>query len=618
MNRTVRILAVSGGTLLAGLVTWAANPSLADVFLPGTQPSVIQPVEPVTMCFNCHQWQGNGLQATIGNEWKGSMMAHSARDPIFYAAMAVANKYVNGVGEFCIRCHSPSGWLEGRSNPPTGDGLTGNDLNGIQCDVCHRMKNPMLPDTSVSPPVPGYGSGMMVVQTPRNPKRGPFPDAVAFHSTLADTFQRMGEFCAVCHDVSNPLQATNATTQPPHEYGVIERTFSEWRLSWYAAQGEAGTCQSCHMPGRPGYGATLQGTPFRPNVPKHDLTGGNTFLPDLLRDFWQLGADTARLTEGKARAAETLRNGAALEATAVRRNDSVLAQVRITNLTGHKLPTGYPEGRRMWLQVIGRSTVGDTLFRSGWYDRATADLTRDPQAKVYEAKPGLTAGQAARYGLTPGPSFHFVLNDTVYLDNRIPPRGFSNIAFRQRLAQPVGAVYADGQYWDVTPYILPSGVAQVVVNLLYQTSSKEYITFLRDENRGNTFDTRRWGDSLYASWERRGKSDPVIMESVIVPVTSTSVETASGLPAAASLAQNYPNPFNPSTTFEFTLERTAHVTLRLVDLAGREAAVVFSGRLREGVHRVPFTPDALPSGVYFYTLRADDAPPVSRKLVYLK
>ena len=618
MRRHRLLLFAAAGLVLAGVVSGFPAGSPLEVFLPGTQPNVVQTFENPAACLACHQWQGSGNRATIGNDWKGSMMAQAARDPLFYAAMAVANKYVNGVGEYCIRCHSPSGWLEGRGSPPTGEGLTGNDLNGVQCDVCHRMKNPLLPDSTINPAVPGYGNAMMVVQTARNPKRGPFPDALAMHPVMADSFQRTGEKCAVCHDVSNPLQAVNSTTQPPHEYGVIERTFSEWRLSWYAAQGTAGSCQSCHLPPEAGYGATPMGTPYRPNVPKHDITGGNTFVPDILRDFWALGADTARLTEGKLRAAATLRNAAQLQATALRRNDSVLAEVRVTNLTGHKLPTGYPEGRRMWLQVIGRSAAGETLFVSGRYDQSTGDLTLDPQVKVYEAKPGLTARQAARYTLPAGPSFHFVLNDTVYKDNRIPPRGFVNAAFRARLAQPVGVVYADGQDWDRTPYLLPAGTAQVTVNLLYQTASKEYITFLRDENRGNIFDTRRWGDSLYAAWQRRGRSEPVLMESVTVPVTPTSVPIPEDVPAVVQLAQNYPNPFNPSTTFEFTLARTAHVTLRVVDLAGRVTETVFRGRLQEGTHRIPYAPAALPSGVYLFSLRADDAAPLTRKMVYIK
>ena len=40
-------------------------------------------------------------------------------------------------------------------------------------------------------------------------------------------------------------------------------------------------------------------------------------------------------------------------------------EVRVTNLTGHKLPTGYPEGRRMWLNVQARDGDDVLIWESG-------------------------------------------------------------------------------------------------------------------------------------------------------------------------------------------------------------------------------------------------------------
>jgi hypothetical protein len=606
----------------AGLAFTLPLADFTTVDLPGTQPGIVQTFESPSLCQSCHQTGPGGHPVTITADWKGSPMAHSARDPIFYAAVAVANKYVNGVGEFCVRCHSPTGWLEGRGSPPTGQGLTGNDLNGVQCDFCHRAKDPLLPDSTVSPPVPGYGNGMFVVQTPRTPKRGPFVDALAMgHAVQGDSFYRRSDFCGVCHNVSNPLQAANATTQSPHEYGPIERTYSEWSLSWYAEQGEAGTCQSCHMPPAAGYGCILMASPLRPDVPRHDLTGGNAFLPDILADFWPGAVDTSLLAAGKTRAMETLRRAAAVDAYAYRLADTVRARIRVTNLTGHKLPTGYPEGRRMWLSVTGRNAGGDTLFQSGAYNQETGDLTIDAQAKVYESKPGLTAAAATQHGLTPGPSFHFVLNDTIYKDNRVPPRGFTNATFAAHHAQPVAHSYADGQYWDETSYILPSGVTDVVATLFYQTSSKEYITFLRDENIGNTADWRHWGDSLYAVWERRGKSRPVDMGSITVPVTDsigTFAAPADQLPAGITLLQNYPNPFNPATTILFSIDRASFVRLEVFSITGRRVAELLRGRVDAGEHRLVFSGEGLPSGTYLLRLSAPHSTPVTRKVVLLR
>lgn len=589
----------------------------ANIFLPGTQPGVVQTFESHTLCQNCHQTQTTGNPVSITADWHGSPMAQSARDPIFFAAMAVANKYVNGSGEYCIRCHSPTGWLEGRSNPPTGEGLTGNDFNGVQCDFCHRMKDP-VPDTTVNPRVPGYGNGMFVLQTTRNPKRGPRSDALTMgHTNQVDTFYRTGEFCGVCHNVSNPLYATNSTTQAPHEYGPIERTYSEWKLSWYAQQGRAGTCQSCHMQSEQGYAANVSSSPLRADVAKHDMSGGNTFLADILPDFWA-GLDTARLNAAKQRAVQKLQRAATIEANAFRLRDTVRAEITLTNLTGHKLPTGYPEGRRMWLNIVGRNANGDTVFQSGAYNGATGDLTRDAQVKIYEAKPGLTPATALRHGLPTGPSFYFILNDTIYADNRIPPRGFVNSAFAAHRAQPVAYHYADGQYWDRTNYRLPSAVVQVTATLYYQTSSKEYITFLRDENIGNPHDTRRWGDSLYASWNRRGKSRPVAMNTITVTVRdSTTSVREDEIPIAMALAQNYPNPFNPSTQIAYSLQRSAVVTLRVYDMLGKEVATLVNGTQQAGRYVMEWNAANMPSGIYLYRLTAGGFS-ASRKMLLLR
>lgn len=605
------MLVVLGGVALAG-----SGPG--GLFLPGTQPEVVESFDSPLQCIACHAGENSGQPVTIGTEWQGSMMAHSARDPVFYAALAIANKYRDGSGEFCIRCHSPGGWLEGRSEPPTGEGLIGADLQGVQCDVCHRMKNPAIPDSTANPVVPGPGNGMMVMQVPLYPKRGPFADAFQFHSTLQDSFQVSSDFCGTCHNVSNPFYADDPVTQSPHEYSPIERTYSEWFLSSFSSMGEEGTCQSCHMARNTGYGCIVSGAPLRENIPAHDLTGGNTFVPDILYDFWGDAVDTTALRIGKQRAEATLRRAASVEAVAAWDEDTLVAEVTVTNLTGHKLPTGYPEGRRAWLSVTGLNAEGDTVFESGVYDFETADLVHDEQIKVYEAKPGLTARRAAEFGLDPGPSFHFVLNDSIYYDNRIPPQGFSNGAFATHGAGPVGYTYQDGEFSDRTTYRTTAEVAVFSVVLFYQTASKEYITFLRDENAGNVFDWNAWGDSLYSAWERHGKSRPAVIDSLTISVVSTGVPEVDRFPRSASLLQNYPNPFNPSTTIGFELSRASEVRLIVSDLLGQEVALLAEGTHPPGTHEAYFTAGHLPSGIYFSTLFIGGDRIATRKLILMK
>ena len=148
-----------------------------SVFLPGTQVGTVNPAESVQVCQQCHQTNNIDRTIPVYTSWSGSMMAQSARDPIFYATLAVSNKLYTTSGEFCIRCHSPTGWLAGHSEDFTGKSLAGTDFDGVQCDYCHRAGDPLHPDStfSVTPnyPVPGYGNGMHSVQMQQYPKRGP-------------------------------------------------------------------------------------------------------------------------------------------------------------------------------------------------------------------------------------------------------------------------------------------------------------------------------------------------------------------------------------------------------------------------------------------------------------
>ena len=110
-------------------------------------------------------------------------------------------------------------------------------------------------------------------------------------------------------------------------------------------------------------------------------------------------------------------------------------------------------------------------------------------------------------------SFHLVLNNVVESDNRIPPVGFTNAAFESIGAQPVGYSYEDGQHWDDTSYAIPEDATQAVVTLYHQTSSKEYMEFLRDSN---TTDDK--GQIAYDQWVLEGKSAPIAMDSIMVEI----------------------------------------------------------------------------------------------------
>ena len=97
-------------------------------------------------CINCHQFEDDQNPDEVVppyNNWVSSMMAQSSRDPIFHAAMTIANQDANDSGTLCIRCHIPAGFLNGRAMPADGSALIEDDLDGISCDICHRMVDPV-------------------------------------------------------------------------------------------------------------------------------------------------------------------------------------------------------------------------------------------------------------------------------------------------------------------------------------------------------------------------------------------------------------------------------------------------------------------------------------------
>ena len=102
-----------------------------DFFLPGTQPhQLVEDIASPTLCDTCHT-------EPIFDRWRGSMMSQAGRDPLMWAALAIANNDAGNAGEYCLRCHTPQGWLGGRSHPANGLALQTDDLaNGVSCGLC--------------------------------------------------------------------------------------------------------------------------------------------------------------------------------------------------------------------------------------------------------------------------------------------------------------------------------------------------------------------------------------------------------------------------------------------------------------------------------------------------
>ncbi|RIL05915.1 MAG: hypothetical protein DCC71_08555 [Proteobacteria bacterium] len=713
-------------TLLLPLLSGAAPPP--ELVMPGSQPAEVvaeyETGQPALVpllhsndgdqaCSFCHVDYETDATA-IHPTWSGGMMAHASRDPLMWAALAVAEQDFAGIGDTCIRCHVTKGWLEGRSTPSDGSALQAADADGVTCHLCHRLTDPddsersaigvqAAPFVAAGPvcasgdanagvacsavtgaPCAGgaascvresfYGNAMVSLfqdaSTPFGVTRlGPYADAQAasFHATQQSSFQRDAALCGTCHDVSNPVTGDlapahgritgplpagafdgvpfgdvaekAAVRNPPYAYGVEQRTYSEWVASGFgrslvsqfeslpaelrreggaprlvrdAAAPHGGdyadgtprgfTCQSCHM--RPANALGCVFASGRSDLPVHDLTGANTWAPLAilwLDDAALHGASRLRLGGGLGAAQRTathaaigraramLASAASLELLAP--SDVLANTVRVVNLTGHKLFTGYPEGRRMWLRVRWYG-AGDALLREdgaygplavaddfdgdpqtddaantlldpasphtrvwqvesgiskGWAVRLVEELGADPATPLaYDRATGAVAATLADAAAAPAggaatPSFHLAWNDVVLHDDRIPPWGMEWAEARKRNALPVpqtaflppgqspgpGATYL---HYDDVALAPPGGARRAEIELLYQTTSWEYVQFLWKSNqKGNAF-LANVGDDLLAAWRATGQSEPVVMATATVP------EPGAGGVASAALA----------------------------------------------------------------------------------
>jgi len=130
-------LPLAGCIALGSSSLFAADTVPVDAQMPGTQPQDTVGDLRSTRCGNCHADYDPATQP--GHHWRGSMMAHAGRDPIFWATLAIAEQDFDGAGGICVRCHMPGAWLAGRSTPIDGSALTD---AGEECDLCHRLTNP--------------------------------------------------------------------------------------------------------------------------------------------------------------------------------------------------------------------------------------------------------------------------------------------------------------------------------------------------------------------------------------------------------------------------------------------------------------------------------------------
>ena len=381
-------------------------------------------------CIACHKGvtTSDGLDVSIAYDWRASMMANSARDPYWQAA--VRREVIDhpeagdAIQAKCSRCHMPmanvTAQADGRAgsvfaNLPGGDATEKEQAlaaDGVGCAVCHQVQPDGLGQESsftggftISQQVPEEGRSVFGPFEPDEGGAGIMHSATGFRPTEGLHVQQ-SELCASCHTLFTHSVRADGGEGPEFPE---QAPYLEWQASSFAAGEENGkSCQDCHMP------AITEDVPVtgvlgraRADVSRHVFQGGNFFMLRMLnryRDELGVTALPQELALAADRTEAHLRGStAAVDIRGAGLDGGRLQfDVAVQNLVGHKFPTAYPS-RRAWLHVMVDDGTGRRVFESGAfapngsivgndhdedgsrYEPHYTEITDATQVQVYEA-----------------------------------------------------------------------------------------------------------------------------------------------------------------------------------------------------------------------------------------
>jgi len=344
-------------------------------------------------CGKCHEM--------VYGQWEGSKHASSWNNPIFQASFRLASEETGGATDvFCASCHAPVAAISGELPfPVEGVELSDVAARGVSCDPCHTMSGAVE-----------LRNGAFI-SSPGSVQRGPFTDETLRqtmeegtdidHENRYSAFHTSSEFCAVCHELIHP------TTGAP-----ISVAYTEWKLSPYRTRGIQ--CQNCHMSPQAGIVPRALVTPGRRGrVFTHyfsDFLGGEIF-------------PSARWEETRVRVSQDLKlrevaTVRIIPPEAFTAEGLVEFAVEVANVgSGHKLPSGMPGQRQLWLDVTVTDAEEEVVFTSGKMDE---NGFIDKSAVKFEAVLVDAVGN---------PTPHFWRGARIVSDNRILPEGEARVKY---------------------------------------------------------------------------------------------------------------------------------------------------------------------------------------------
>lgn len=477
-------------------------------------------------CSLCHSasptagalWSSTGEDVSPHGLWQATMMANAARDPYWRAQVAKETSLhpakAAQLESLCVRCHAPMGHhtnLIAGEPPLSVAAAAAHPLfsDGVSCTVCHQIQPEGLgtdarfdgnieikPGRKIFGPYPDPGGQPMIVHS-------------AFTPTPAPHI-RSSALCAGCHTLRTEHAGEKFPEQSP---------FLEWRNSIYTDEPQhtatSKSCQECHMAeiGPMRVARNPAGFDFniatRFPVRAHAFVGGNAFMLDLLRvNAAALGVTApAAALERMARATrqQLSHRTASIAVEDIKRQkaedgkEMLTFDLVVTNLTGHKFPTGYP-ARRAWVQTQirdGRTNV----FTSGEPDekgriKGIADELAIPHRDVIDAQDQVVVYEMVAADETGKPTTSLGSMAKRLKDTRLLPAGYDPKGPHAADTAPVGLAgdqnFADGQDRITYRIALPAGIGDrltIVAWLWYQPIPPAWVDALRpiDAPEAKTF-----------------------------------------------------------------------------------------------------------------------------------
>jgi len=469
------------------------------------------------LCATCHtdMVTGSGSDVSIDPDWRVSVMANAAADPLWQAAAAHLYELHPDQEErielTCSTCHAPMpatmANAAGETVEMLGEGgmvdpsssMDPYAAEGVSCTVCHQIREDNLGFQN------SYSGGFLIDTELRPPYRlifGPYiisdelaslmQDAAGFRPEQGPHLGQ-SESCATCHTVySEYLDGYGAPA------GLLpqQTTYLEW---YYSDYGSYAGCVDCHMDDADsGVRIAIQSDSLRSPFEEHTFLGGNTFLLQILSVFG--GEDTLASAQAYLTAAEDVLNYAQNETASITLEDvrlisrNIYADIIVENSAGHKFPTGFPS-RRAWLHIVIEDAQGNIVFESGGYrddgsiiGDASDDgegfephylaIVQQDQVQIYE-----TILQSTENAITTD----LLLAARYIKDNRLLPPGFEKDSPYEDLT-PRGRAVEDENFdlgLDTVELIASVGEAEgpftLRVELLFQPVSFHWLADMAND-----------------------------------------------------------------------------------------------------------------------------------------